>query len=486
MLLFAAACTASNDPDPKPSTGTAPVTPVFVNLTSEVGIELDPTLTWGSTWVDQDLDGDPDLFANRHWHRPHMFINEGGRYEEADVDLYPYLFDRHQCAWGEANGDGVPDMYCGQGADSGQGSGPNQLLIQGDGLTDRAAQFRVEDRFGRARTANWLDHDSDGDLDLFLGNKLRTGYPNVLFRNDRGVFDPRDLGLAHEVETSATTWADWDLDGDPDLLLLEYEPGGATAFENNDGRFEVVELEGISTESWRASTWGDIDGDGFPDLQMIASDRMTIFRNERGSFEEVSTHELEDGRAGALFDYDNDTDLDAFVVQGDIGSGNARDLLLAQHEGEFIDVVPELFAFPGDGGGESVVLADHDGDGRVDLVTSNGANTQVDNERVRGIWVLWRNQTPGGNWVALDLRGTRWNPLGFGARIRVDIDGGGYWRQINDGVGFRVQSDVGHPVLGIGTATQARVRVEWPDGTNDCLELEAGSTETLQIGSRGC
>ena len=41
----------------------------FVDATKKRGLGHGPTMTWGSTWVDHDRDGDFDLFANRHWLR---------------------------------------------------------------------------------------------------------------------------------------------------------------------------------------------------------------------------------------------------------------------------------------------------------------------------------------------------------------------------------------------------------------------------------
>jgi hypothetical protein len=43
------------------------------------------------------------------------------------------VVDRHACAWGDANADGRPDIYCTVGAAEGYGVGPNELWIQRSG-----------------------------------------------------------------------------------------------------------------------------------------------------------------------------------------------------------------------------------------------------------------------------------------------------------------------------------------------------------------
>ena len=154
------------------------------DVTRRRGLSTADTFTWGATWVDYDNDDDADLLVNRHWLRPYFYVNANGFYARLREDFYPELVDRHGCAWGEADGDGRPDLYCAVGADKGVGTGKNQLLLQKEsGFVDAAEEFGVTDEYGRGRTVQWLDIDSDGDLDIFVGNKFRDGQTNVMFVN---------------------------------------------------------------------------------------------------------------------------------------------------------------------------------------------------------------------------------------------------------------------------------------------------------------
>jgi hypothetical protein len=98
---------------------------------------------------------------------------------------------------------------------------------------------------------------------------------------------------------------------------------------------------------------------------------------------------------------------------------------------------------------------------------------------------LLTNRTPAGNAASLVLVGTRWNPLGYGARIRVTIGTHRRRLAITDGMAGSSQSSaVAH--IALGTANWAWVRVVWPNGVCDQLKIQAGTTRRLPIRSRGC
>lgn len=458
----------------------------FADHTRKSGLIDEITASWGSIWADFNRDGAPDLLINRHLGKPASYNNRGGAYELFDNPFYPYRVDRHGCAWGEANGDGRPDLYCTQGAELGEGEGPNQLFLQRrSGFSDVADVEGVEDRLARGRSINWLDYDGDGDLDLFVGNALRTGSPNQLFENTGETFQEVDAGLSEELDTRTSSWSDWDGDGDPDLLVLQAGP--VVAYENVGGAFVKVEFPGITDTTWRSAAWGDFDGDKLVDVHLVRRRESAVFRNIGSGFVLHSSFEHDVARSSVWLDVDNDIDLDLFVVQGarglpEEGKPNRPDFLLVQNEQVFVRTDDRSFRGPRSGNGDAVSAADHDADGRVDLFVTNGHNPRGWEGRSQ----LLENRTTGGNGVGVDLEGDDLNPFGFGARIRLRASSGIQWRTVTDAVENRNQSDPGSAHFGIGEALRARIRVFWPDGMVDCALLRVGREVTVAKGTRPC
>lgn len=463
----------------------------FEDATSRAGLSVDASRSWGSVWGDYDLDGDADLFENRHGWQPRLWINEGGSFVKFDENdrFNPPHTDRHGCAWGEADGDGLPDLYCSLGAEHGKGEGHNQLFTESaDGFIDRAEELGVTNAKGRGRTVDWIDYDLDGDLDIFVGNEYRSEHGNVMFENVSAGFDKARVGVGQSLHTVSSSWSDWDRDGDPDLLVLRKDDAPLT-YRNVRGEFERVSVRGIVGKRWRSGAWGDYDGDGWPDLHLVDESRSLVLRNDEGVFREIDRRRVKDGRTSAWLDLENDGDLDLFVVQGARGrdpaeaGANRPDFLLVAKGKKFVEVRDASFRGPRDGNGDSVSVADYDSDGRSDVLVSNGFG---ESNKSTGPMTLLRNVSDGGNWVGLHLDGPPQNPWGLGARIRVETGARKYRRQVTDGFNHRSQSAAGPLLFGIDEASQARIRVEWPDGGADCTTVVANSSITLAESSSPC
>lgn len=465
---------------------------VFADMAQAYGVAGQPTRTWGLVWADHDRDGDADILVGNHWQPAALYVNEAGSYRlTSPAPLAQKGIDRHACAWGEANGDGLADLYCAVGADMGTGTGSNQLLLQDAAgeLHDAAQDYGVRDKFGRGRTAQWLDYDGDGDLDLFVGNSKRPGHPNRLFRNDRGRFTPVGAGLADEYATVGSSWADYDRDSDPDLLLLREPPGTGILYRNTAGRFAPVNVPGLSDRVWISGAWGDFDADGWPDLALVNRRKLAIFANESGKLSRLRSLRLRQGSMAAWLDLENDGDLDLFVVQGAKGeqrrpsddSRNRPDFFVVNRGGGRFERLRGIsFAEPSFGNGQAVAAADGNGDGRLDLFVTNG------NYYWQGTNVYIENRSRAGNFVAVRLEGTPWNPWGYGSEVRVTAGERSWRRAVTDGFNFQSQSDPSYVHFGIRDALLARAYVTWPDETTDCLMLRAGEVTTVHKGSSPC
>jgi enediyne biosynthesis protein E4 len=276
------------------------------------------------------------------------------------------------------------------------------LESQQSGIThEHSLRYSDDDRwlddFGGGMAA--LDCDIDGDVDLFF--TVSDG-PDLLYRNDgRGYFSV-DTGLPLTDNTGVSTaasQADFDNDGDPDLLVLRQHASNQLlvndGFCNFEDRTEFAGLED-GNRSLHAS-WVDIDNDGWLDIYVTnwagaelggevgippQAQPDALWRNRQdGTFEDVSdqlpalTRDAL-GMATAFLDFDGDGLLDLF-------QSNDRGVIYVPHRAfrnlgldgdgrlQFEDVSSELsFGFPMNGMGLS--LADIDGDLDPDfLLTGN-------------------------------------------------------------------------------------------------------------------
>ena len=208
--------------------------------------------------------------------------------------------------------------------------------------------------------AGFLDHDQDGDFDLYLLNgaplpgtpKPAVSPRNRLFRNDGlGSFTDATeaAALGDEGYGMGMAVGDVENDGDPDLFLGNY---GADLLLRNrgDGVFaDVSAAAGIDIPEWSTSaTFFDFDLDG--DLDLYVAGYVDF---DPGSFTPCKRGGIE-------------------VYCGPQAYGGICDRLLRNDgTGQFADVSRELGITDCAGKGLGVVAGDFEGDGDPDLYVAN-------------------------------------------------------------------------------------------------------------------
>jgi hypothetical protein len=519
----------------------------FTNIVSEAKIDfrhengaspqkyMPETMSGGSIILDYNNDGWPDIFfvnggsfsdkqkAAGARHRLYR-NNKDGTFTDvtSGAGIGVSGFGMGACS-ADYDNDGWPDLYI-------TGVGANKLYHNnGNGaFTDVTDKAGVGSQLWSASCA-FGDIDNDGDVDLYVTNyvdfsvsnnkycvysgdkrvychpNVYNGLPDILFRNN-GTFT--DISRASGIYRTdgkglGVVFGDYDNDGLADIYVANDSTPNFLFHNKGKGVFEEVALvAGVAVGNdgqplaGMGTDMGDIDGDGLLDIFVTNLDRQThsLYRNlGKGLFANVT---FESGIAeatlpfvgfGALFfDYDNDTDLDLAIANGDVidnvslfrdsTSYEQRNLLLENNgKGKFRDVGPASgpgFALKKPSRSLSAVDIDNDGD--LDLLIGNVGQTPD----------LLRND--GGNRnnsILIRTVGSKSNRDGIGARLKLTVGDKVLLREVKAGSSYLSQSDL-RVHFGMGGAVRAEaLEIRWPSGTVDMLQnVEAGQILTITEG----
>jgi hypothetical protein len=222
----------------------------------------------GVVWGDYDNDGDRDLYVANDSTPNLLFRNNGdGTFQEIGIRAgVGYSSDGREQAgmgadFGDADGDGWLDIF----VTNFSHDYSTLYRNQGDGFFVDVT-FRSGLVQATLPTLGWgthlFDYDLDGDLDLFLANghvypevdrhDIGTSYAqlNQLFENDGSArFSERSSeagpGLAIRSSSRAAAMADYDRDGDWDLLVTNIDDSpNLLEYRGARGHWLGVELEG--------------------------------------------------------------------------------------------------------------------------------------------------------------------------------------------------------------------------------------------------
>ena len=387
----------------------------FSDVTVEAGLGGLVQDSNGAGWGDIDHDGDLDLYVTGLWeNRFYLFINDGlghfteeavarGAAVEGEDNHFGYsptfgdydrdgFIDIHTTEWrhDEVNPSGAPSnarLLHNRGAESPEfvgffedvtdAAGVNLDKIEGNTVNPQDGAFSFASHFS--------DLDGDGWLDLAVAGDF--GQSRLFWNNRDGTFTDGTVAAGVGTDENGMGTAIGDINGDG---LLDWfvnaisggqfpnQTGNRMYLNNGDRTFtDVTDAAGVREGFWG---WGasflDFDHDTDLDLMMVNGvqfpddtdgvgfddDISRFWENDgAGVFTEISAQlGITDERSGkgmATFDYDNDGDLDVFVVNSKDqpilyrnDGGNQQDWLMVKPVGSGIGIGARMFLTLADGG----------------------------------------------------------------------------------------------------------------------------------------
>jgi len=376
---------------------------------------LPRTAEWTNRVELADIDGDGRvdlLFANGgNYSEPgaaepnRVFLNRGtGQpFEEATERVFGPITDfARVIKVRDVNSDGLADILVGTTFQT-----QSRLYLgAGQGTFQEVTATHLPQILLSVGDLELGDADGDGDLDIVLAdwgagsNMDNIGGRTRLWLNDGdGHFlDSTDarmpetlLGFSWDLE-----FLDFDNDFDLDIAVSCKRCYGSSLFVNDgSGHFEE-HLTGLPRHSNNYELEPmDIDGDGFLDLVTINDGeivgevnmmrRQHVFRNNAGGAYVDATEMLwpasenpgEDDNSAVFLDYDSDGDAD-FVI----GSLTGPDRLLINDGTGRFTMASGVFSGAETAGTLSLLMADLDDDGRLDVVHAQGENPTAVEEKI--------------------------------------------------------------------------------------------------------
>ncbi len=309
------------------------------NLFRNEGGNFVPAATVGTrgdtaAFADLDKDGDPDLYLSEDEGSRLLRNNGAGNFTEmgdlgsSQSDQRSKGKNRGASLFIDYDHDGDLDLFT-------TGNWVEMYRNNGDGaFSDVSNQTFIPPERPSAWDAGPADFDDDGDMDLLIVNdgKGCTLYTNLRQGKMQALTD--EIGVSQNHTFRAVAAGDYDNDGDIDLFLATDGETPHQLYRNRgDGTF-APDMRSHETARNAANGVGgsdvhflDYDNDGFLDLWLIGTPKerdgrgVFLFRNDgTGRFTDTSNLlpvAIRNGGNGAVGDYDNDGDLDLFLIDSD-------------------------------------------------------------------------------------------------------------------------------------------------------------------------
>jgi len=371
---------------------------------------------------------------------------------------------------------------------------------------------------GWMSSAGFFDYDNDGKLDLFIcryldwsfakniycGSRTEGGrsycHPDnfkpvgsYLFHNNGdGTFS--DVSVRSKIAATpgkslGVAFADFNGDGRLDISVANDSFQQFLFINNGDRTFTEAGLTagvGYTDEGKVFAGMGtdaaDVDGDGKPDIvsTALSNETYAYFRNNGDGAFNYDTNVSRLGEATKLlggwgmriYDYDNDGWKDVFFANSHV-MDNVHQvqphleyleplLLLRQVSGKFVNVSAQSGqVFTEKWASRGAAFGDLDNEGDIDVVVATCGGPA---------YILRNDGGNENNWIALDLRGTKSNRDGIGARVKLTAESGrAQYGTATTTASYQSAQDR-RVFFGIGQEKAVReIEISWPSGIKQVI-----------------
>ena len=413
-------------------------------------------------YADITADGNMEVIFSYHKYPLTIYDTSEVPFNDLSATLnIPISYSVHDAAVADFDGDLRPDIFLAQSIYQSHVKqvDPQKLELNIRNITDeKGVSFKTDGDVSLQVYSEWgprlslVNIGADGhQVTAFDSGEFQGVTPNLrsaIFEVTLSPDDPKTIGLKPRPENAQYgVYIGYHPDTKRWTLLSQKKPVIILV----ETTHPISELETINFS--------------LTDLRQQPQSQLLI--NTKDGFQRSRSTEtfndFKDGRCVAVGDFDNDMDIDIYVVRSRTSTNVPNRLYTNLGNGSFLESLDtDVVSASAKGRGQSATVADYDRDGYLDLFVTNGRAEYPFSE---GPDQLLRNSGGNNNWLQIDLQGTVSNRDGIGARLFATTPDGKVQLRENGGGIHWAQQDQKRIHFGLAqNETVSELTIHWPSG----------------------